>query len=268
MSPLRFLRSLPKRLRAQKDKAIILRQPATSDMEIARERWSDSLSDPTTFYSRCVRYFHQSLPEDLRAHRLYFSKEQRGFGEEAFHVMWWMLFQEFRPGTFLEIGVYRGQTLSLAALLQRHFGIEGTITGISPFASAGDAVSRYRGDVNYQEDTLANFRHFSLAEPDLHKCFSTDPDAVSLISSREWDCVYIDGNHDYEVALADWKNCSAAVVQGGIVVLDDSALGTDYRPPAFATGGHPGPSRVAEEIDRSRFQEILRVGHNRVFQKL
>ena len=237
-------------------------------MEIARERWSDSLSDPTTFYSRCVRYFHQSLPEDLREHRLYFSQEQRGFGEEGFHVMWWILFREFKPARFLEIGVYRGQTLSLAALLQRALGINGSVTGISPFSSSGDEVSKYRTNIDYRLDTLGNFQHFKLPVPHLHQGYSTDGDAVALISERSWDCIYIDGNHDYAVALADWTACAAALEVGGIIVLDDSALNTAYRPPAFATGGHPGPSRVAEEIDRSRFQEILRVGHNRVFQKL
>jgi hypothetical protein len=36
----------------------------------------------------------------------------------------------------------------------------------------------------------------------------------------------------------------------------------------FATAGHPGPTRLAGEIDRKKFREILQVGHNRVFQKL
>jgi hypothetical protein len=44
-------------------------------------------------------------------------------------------------------------------------------------------------------------------------------------------------------------------------------LSTLYRPPSFATSGHPGPSRIADEIDRNNFREILQVGHNRVFQR-
>ena len=57
-----------------------------------------------------------------------------------------------------------------------------------------------------------------------------------------------------------------AIKPGGIIILDDSGLSTSYRPPAFATGGHPGPSRLASGIDPGQFQEILQVGHNRVFQ--
>ena len=80
--------------------------------------------------------------------------------------------------------------------------------------------------------------------------------------------IYIDGNHDYPVARADWELCAAQLSPGGIIVLDDAGLGTAFRPPAFATGGHPGPSRLAQEIDRRAFAEILQVGHNRVFQKV
>ena len=80
--------------------------------------------------------------------------------------------------------------------------------------------------------------------------------------------IYIDGNHDYDVVVKDWAACSRATRKGGVIVLDDSGLTTSYRPPPFATGGHPGPSKLATEINPSEFQEILQVGHNRVFLKL
>jgi hypothetical protein len=204
----------------------------------------------------------------LREHRAYFENAGRGFGEKAFHVMWFLLFREFQPESFLEIGVFRGQTLSLAALLARHFKINCFVQGISPFSSAGDAVSKYRRNVNYFDDTLKNFTHFNLPPPALLKAFSTDETAKNLIASRAWAMIYIDGNHDYEIARADWDLCAAQVQQNGLIVLDDSGLNTNYSPPIFATAGHPGPSRLAREIDRKKFREILQVGHNRVFQKI
>src|SRR5581483_5249022 len=123
-------------------------------------------------------------------------------------------------------------------------------------------------DLDYLEDTRAHFRHFSLPQPELLKAFSTDPKAVALIKSRSWDLIYIDGNHDYEVVCKDWAVCSASVKPGGVIVLDDAGLTSAYRPPLFATGGHPGPSRLAEEIDRNQFREIIQVGHNRAFQRI
>jgi hypothetical protein len=153
-------------------------------------------------------------------------------------------------------------------LLARRDNVPCDVHGISPFSSAGDSVSRYKRSIDYYSDTLRNFDAFGLPHPKLLKAYSTDKEAKDLISSRSWDLIYIDGNHDYEVAKADWQICASHLAPRGLIVLDDSGLSSSYRPPIFATGGHPGPSKVAEEIRREEFQEILQVGHNRVFQKI
>ena len=240
--------------------------PATAP-DITPADWPQSLRDPTEFYLRCVHYFHRRLPDWARAHRAYFSSEGRGFGEDAFHTLWFLLFQAHQPSSFLEIGVFRGQTLSYTALLARHHQRACRVCGVSPFSPAGDSVSRYKQHTDYWTDTLANFAHFKLPPPELVKAYSTDSTAVDFISGSTWDLIYIDGNHDYEVALHDWNVCARSVRAGGLIVLDDAGLSTSYRPPIFATGGHPGPSRLAAEIDPALFEEILQVGHNRVFRK-
>ncbi len=246
------------------------RQAPTVSLD--RSNWAHSLQEPTSFYLDCVRYFHQRLPAELREHRAYFYNvpgDRRGFGENAFHVMWFLLLREFRPTSFLEIGIFRGQTISLVSLCSRRNTASCDVHGISPFSPAGDEVTSYPAGIDYYQDTLYNFDHFSLPHPNLLRAFSTDPPAIERIASKPWDLIYIDGNHDYDVARKDWDACSASVKPGGLIVLDDAALSTAYQPPAFAaTRGHPGPSRLAREIDRSRFREILQVGHNRVFQKI
>jgi hypothetical protein len=268
MSAVQYFRGIIRRGKARIQQRALLGQGAPG--EISRSDWQQSLTDPTAFYQKCFRYFHTQLSTELREHRKYFTQERRGFGEDSFHVMWFLLFREFKPKNFLEIGVYRGQTVSLAALLQCQLGYEGRVIGISPFSSAGDSVSKYITEVNYFEDTLANFAHFSLPKPTLIKAFSTDVQALATIASVQWDCVYIDGNHDYEIARKDWEACSRSVKPGGIIVLDDSGLTTNYKAAAFATAGHPGPSQLAQEIKNNdpTFREILQVGHNRVFQKI
>lgn len=236
--------------------------------EISRAEWNQSLADPTAFYLRCCHYFDRSLPEELRCHREYFTQNGRGFGEDAFHAMWFLIFREFRPKNFLEIGVFRGQSLSLAALLAREHKLDCLVQGISPFSAAGDAVSKYQRNVDYHDDTLKNFACFNLPAPSLLKAYSTDPAAAKLIASRAWDIIYIDGCHDYEVAKQDWDLCSNNLSPCGLIVLDDAGLSTGYCPPVFGFAGHPGPSQLAAEINRSQFTEILQVGHNRVFQKI
>lgn len=235
--------------------------------EIDPENFSDSLLNPGAYYRRAFQDFHHTVPVELKAHRSYFDGDRRGYGEDAFHTMWWRLVRKYKPENFLEIGVYRGQVISLVALLAKLEGIRCAVTGISPFSSAGDTVSKYRSDLDYRLDTLSHFKHFGLPEPTLINAYSTDPEALAVIASRQWDMIYIDGNHDYVIVMKDWEACSKAVKPGGIIILDDSGLSTSYQPPDFATGGHPGPSSVASEINPEYFREILQVGHNRVFQK-
>lgn len=218
-------------------------------------------------YFHWVHRFDHSLPNEVREHRRYFSVEGRGFGEDAFHAMWFLLFKEFRPASALEIGVYRGQTITLWKLLSRILAFPCQVAAVSPFSPAGDSVSRYQDQLDYFDDMVRNHQHFNLELPDFCRHYSTAPEARSFIQSRRWDLIYIDGNHDYEVALQDWLICSQALALGGIMVLDDSALNTDFRPPGFATAGHPGPSRLAGEVGASPFQEIFSAGHNRVFQR-
>ena len=219
-------------------------------------------------YKYYHHYFWNIAPVWLKNHRHYFSQNQRSFGEDAFHAMWYKIFFEYRPQKILEIGVYRGSTLSLFSLLSVKLGIDCEVHGISPFNSAGDSVSEYNDLIDYYKDVKDNFAYFQLPNPVLHKGYSTDKDMVDFIKSTEWDLIFIDGNHDYKVAKQDFINCSNSLNINGIIVLDDSSLYTGYKPTFLSTAGHPGPSNVADEIDPSKFKEIVAVGHNRVFRKL
>ena len=218
-------------------------------------------------YAYSLYYFDHYLPPAIRAHRRYFAAAGRGYGEDAFHAMWYLLLQESRPASALEIGVFRGQIITLWKLLSRHFNFACSIGCVSPFTAAGDTVSQYLKGVDYYEDTLISHRHFSLSLPDFCRNFSTEPEARRFIQSRQWALIYIDGNHDYPVARQDWETCSQTLPPGGIMVLDDAALQTDFQPPCFSNAGHPGPSQVAAEISAAVYQEIFFVGHNRVFMK-
>jgi hypothetical protein len=228
----------------------------------------NSYTNRTELYLYCHHYFWNFSEKWLRDHREYFSKERRGFGEDAFHIMWYFIFKTYKPVNILEIGVYRGQTLTLFELLSLKFSVKSSIHGISPFNSSGDEVSAYSSSFDYYQDVKNNFDYFELKYPFLHKGFSTDDIIVETIKSKKWDLIYIDGNHDYEIVKSDFTTCSDALNVNGLIILDDSALYTDYKPPIFATAGHPGPSKLSHEINLSCFKEIFSVGHNRVFQKI
>lgn len=212
-------------------------------------------------------HFYNLSPTEVHEHRMYYKRENRSFGEDAFHAMWFTLLREFQPKHCLEIGIYRGQVISLWALIARNLNFACEVHGISPFTPAGDKVSEYLRNIDYLEDTLSHHRHFGLREPTLIRAFSTDPVALEHIRSRRWDLIYIDGNHDYEVALADYEVCRDNLADGGLLVMDDSSLYTDFKPPRFSFAGHPGPSRVLQERAMKELHFLGGVGHNNVFMK-
>lgn len=218
-------------------------------------------------YRYMHRHFFRCCPAVVRSHRAYYRKSMRGFGEDALHAMWFTLLREFKPATCLEIGVYRGQVISLWGLIARYCNFQCDIHGISPFSPAGDDVSVYLKNLDYMEDTLQSVARFGLPAPHFVRALSTDHKARAHIQSRSWDLIYIDGSHDFDVVFSDYCASIDALKSGGLLVLDDSSLTTDFTPPRFSFGGHPGPSRVMVERAMRDLKFLGGVGHNNVFQK-
>ena len=239
------------------------------DVELSFTGACSTFRNATELYRYMHLHYLYKCPAEVRWHRDYFSKGSRGFGEDAMHAMWWLLMSEFRPLHCLEIGVYRGQIISLWALVARILNMECRVHGISPFTAAGDKTntSNYIRGLDYYADVLANFDHLGLRRPVLLKGSSTDAAAARQVESLNWDMIYIDGCHDYDVAYSDYRLCTRNLKAGGVLIMDDAALFTKYEPPAFAFAGHPGPSRVASEDAMREMKFLGAVGHNLVFRK-
>ena len=243
---------------------------------IRREKYNLDLSflqaiekfqDRNTLHAYMHHHFLYFAQRKLVDHRNYFKKEMRGFGEDAFHSMWLKLFMEYRPKNVLEIGVYRGQVITLWGILNKFNDVDCEIHGLSPFSAAGDGVSDYLKNLDYMNDILHSAKYFDIQNFRLKKCFSTDEEGKDYIKSKKWDLIYIDGNHDYEAALSDYRVCKDSLASGGILVMDDSSLYTDYKPPKFSFAGHPGPSKVVTELAMGEMKFLAGVGHNNIFQK-
>jgi len=199
-------------------------------------------------------------------HSRFFKQAQRGFGEPAFHAFWEHLFAEFHPKHCLEIGVYRGQILSLWTLLQRDFKICGSIVGITPLSSAGDNQSNYP-EIDYRTDIQHNFRLWDLSEPSIIAENSNSSMAIAAIKKTQWDLIYIDGCHELEVVQSDFLVSLDSLCIGGLLVLDDSSLFQARIQKAHAFAGHYGPSIVAETLAKSKMVHLLRLGHLNLFKK-
>ena len=220
------------------------------------------------FYAAYHSRFYR-LPSEIREHRFYYEQERRAFGERAFHSMWYDLIDRLASVSFLEIGVYRGNISTLIPLICRSRGKLCSVTCVSPFDGAGDAVSQYKVDIDYLKDTKQNFTHFNLEQPEYIIGYSNAAPVIERLRGRKWNLIYVDGNHDYEVVRADLMLSLDLLVENGFIVMDDSALFTDYKPVSFASKGHPGPSRTVDEmIKAGRIVEVAAIGHNRVFQRV
>lgn len=216
-------------------------------------------------YEYYLWLYQRKLPRRLREHRKYFSSNGRGYGENAFTAMWWELLREFRPRQLLEVGVFRGQTLSLWQMVADELNYSAEVWGISPLSEVGDEVSLYP-DLDYQLDIQMHFRHFGLQQPKLLRSLSQSSSAVELIRGSSWDLIYLDGSHDLDVVRADAEVAIQGLPDKGILVMDDASLYTDYVPFRFSFAGHPGPSMVADQVAKD-LVEIGACGHLRVFQK-
>lgn len=223
----------------------------------------------TKFYYAYHKKFYL-LPRPIVDHRLYFELSGRSFGERAFHSMWFDIIQKVRGDIrFLEIGVYRGNTISLVGLIAEVLDRKYELTAVSPFSPANDSVSVYADDIDYLEDTLLNFDRVGVRPPKIIRGYSNDPSVIDVFKNASYNLVYIDGNHDYDVVKCDFENVLECLDADGIIVVDDSALNTEFRPPMFASKGHPGPSRVCDEfLADGKILEIGAIGHNRIFHKV
>ena len=211
----------------------------------------------------------KSLPSEICRHRRFFTKNKWGFGENAFHTFWWFLLSEFNPKKCLEIGVHKGQIISLWSLISKVQNKEINVTGLGPFCAVEDEVSIYE-KTDYMNDIICAFNEFKLVKPELYKGLSNDEKAIEFIRSSVWDLIYIDGGHDYETVLKDWQVSSKSIAVGGVIVFDDSSLDFDYNPPIYAFAGHEGPSRLCREIISNRssqFDYYGSCGHLNAFIK-
>ena len=79
--------------------------------------------------------------------------------------------------------------------------------------------------------------------------------------------IYIDGSHDYEIVKEDAENSISNIKKNGLLVFDDSSLFFEYNVPKDSFKGHPGPSKVVNELlGDNRLKYLGGIGHNNIFE--
>jgi len=141
-------------------------------------------------------------------------------------------------GTIVEIGSFKGRSTVMLAKVASHYGL-GPVVAIDPHThnlstghDGGERRSTY-------DEFVSSLRSAGVgAEVEIHHAASTD---VSATWNRDIRFLWIDGDHSYEGAKADFDGFAPFLVCGGVVALHD------------ALNNFPGPIRVfVEEILRSK----------------
>lgn len=228
----------------------------------------------------------------LAAHRRYVENHKLGFGDPAFHALWLRLLESavrrFGHVRALEIGVFKGQVISLWSTLADARGLDLEISALSPLAGQPLPRSRFWNRIRYRLDRRfreqidngnfyaetdyegiirAFFRNFGtdFDKVTLHRGFSTDPQILNTLVQERYHLIYVDGDHTYDGALHDFRTFGPKIVPGGWLVADDA--GCDL-PGTVFWKGHAAVSRAARELPALGFKNVLNVGHNRVYERL
>jgi predicted O-methyltransferase YrrM len=241
---------------------------------------------------------HEQFEQDtwthelLSRHRRHVEENKLGFGDAAFHSMWGRLLEAAvkRHGRVhaLEIGVFKGQVISLWALLAMTYQWPLKISCVTPLAGNPPPPSglghrvrmvvskRYReqfrngnfyDDEDYGRIIEALFRHFGLdfGNVSVHRGFSSHPAVLHRLAGEEFELVYVDGDHTFAGASHDFRVFGPKVVKGGWLVADDAGCSL---PGTRFWKGHEAVSRASEILPSLGFRNVLNVGHNRVYEKI
>ncbi len=228
----------------------------------------------------------------LAAHRQHVETNKLGFGDPAFHAMWASLIaaagKRFGTVRALEIGVFKGQVISLWALMARKSAVNLEVSALGPLAGQPRPKStllnkvRYRlsrrfreqidnanfyAEEDYPAIIAAHFAHHGLDfnQVKQYRGFSTDPLLLQRLAHETFHIVYVDGDHSYEGALHDFKTFAAKIPVGGWLVADDA--GGDLPGTSFWKG-HEAVTRAVQVMPSLGFKNILNVGHNRIFERV
>ncbi len=233
----------------------------------------------------------QTIPF-LAQHRKYVETHKLGFGDTAFHYMWYLIIQHLAEQSsnlkFVEIGVFKGQVISLWALIAAKLNLQLSLTGISPLKGNSLPPSKWvkiwktltdpkfrqelkSGNFYPEEDYRAIIAglfetfHLPFSEIRLIEGYSNDVNVLETVKNEKFSLIYIDGDHTFEGATEDIKNYCPLIEENGFLVMDDASF---YLPGTSFWKGHESVSRACEIIPSFGFTNILNVGHNRVYQKV
>jgi len=202
--------------------------------------------------------------ELLNDHRTWVTENAFGFGERSFHWLWKIIVDEMpKEFSFLEIGVFRGQILSLIELLAKENGKTANRYGVTPLDNSdGHWDSDYAKDIEIIHDMFDLAKDYTI-----YHGLSTDNEIIEQAkSTAPYDIVYLDGGHTYEVVTSDLKHYPNMVKVGGLFIVDDSC--NNMKMPWGFFQGIESVTQATLEWENSKFDFQFNVVHNRIYKRV
>lgn len=173
--------------------------------------------------------------------------------------------REIKSPKILEIGVFRGQILCLLSMIAEIQDKKAEIYGITPLDSTDG-----HWESNYAQDIIDLHDRFGQKQPVIIKGLSTDKKIIAS-SVKEYDIVYIDGGHTYDVVKSDLSVYPYMVEKGGFLIIDDCCNSFD-----LPFGHFAGINSVTNAVDEflppctpnEDFEFLFNVVHNRVYKRI
>ena len=233
------------------------------------DKYSDIWIDVPEYHNTIHDSFIQLVNNDelLKKHRDFVEENAFGFGERSFGWLFKLVIDEMpEEFSFLEIGVFRGSSLSLVKLLADKYNKKVNRYGVSPMdTSDGHWDSDYFHDVYHIHwilglDTDYNIYHgLSTDEKIIKKAKSTEP----------YNILYIDGGHTKEVVDSDLLHYPQMIKSGGYLMIDDCCNDMN-QPWGFFQGIQPVTDAVLEwektDIGKE-FEFVFNVVHLKVYKR-
>jgi hypothetical protein len=144
--------------------------------------------------------------------------------------------------------------------------------GVTPLSNHGDKYSSY-DKTSYEEAINDIFNKFDLPF-NINKNILIGDSTTEEVKSKirdtgTYDLIYIDGCHDYDCVVSDINLMKEISVKGSYIVFDDSSCHKNFSTNLFK--GHEDVCNAIRDLietDLGTFEEIICVGHNRVFKRI
>lgn len=203
---------------------------------------------------------------DLNLHRTFVEQNIFGFGERSFHWMWNLIVKEMPTQfTFLEIGVFKGQVLTLMQILATMYEKKVKRYGITPLSTEGGVwESDYKRDIEFFHEQFGMKKDYTILQG-----LSEDPEIIKQAQNIKTDILFIDGGHEERHVINDIEHYAHLVKPGGYLIFDDAC--NSFQMPFGYFQGIQAVTKVVDErlpiTGTEEWEFIASVVHNRIYKR-